>query len=239
MSLRPEPAVQYKRLIKRTLVSALRTVFSEEYPDPQLRNLYVSTTFPLKRENFPAIIVGYQEEYVKSAGVGHIEHLNTDGSFTIPAKHFLFEGRVRFSCVALSPLDIDILTDSVVELLGFGNLDILLNRFFEIVYEDVDDSAQIAFKSDYISSLGDSTTQTMWGSEDGIIYQSGYTIGCAGGFYNTFKDSDVSSYIEDIILYGSQPFKVEQEKLLEIVGNNTLNPFYVRGRGIISANTLP
>jgi len=235
MALRPEPAVQYKRLIKRTLVSALKTVFSENYPDPQLQNLYISTNFPLKREQFPGIIISYNENTVKSAGVGHIEYLQSDNFLTIPAKHFLFEGSIQLQCVALSPLDIDVLTDSVMELLGFGHLDALLNRFFEIVYDDVADSAQIAFRSDYLTPLGDTTMSTMWDSEDALIYQSGYSVGCSGGFYNTLKESDVVSYVEDIIVYGGQPFEREQEKLLEIVGSNTLDPFYVRGRGVISS----
>lgn len=235
MSLRPEPAVQYKRLIKRTLVSALKTVFSEDYPDPQLKNLYVSTGFPLKREQFPGIIVDYRENNVKSAGVAQIEYLESESFLTVPAKHFMFDGSIQLKCVALSPLDIDILTDSVVELLGFGRLDSLLNKFFEKVYDDVADSAQIAFRSDYLTPLGDTTMSTMWNSEDALIYQSGYAVGCFGGFYNTIKELDVTNYIEDIIVYGGQPFEREQEKLLEIVGSNTVNPFYVRGRSIISS----
>ena len=233
MALRPEPSVQYKRLIKRTLVSALRTVFSYEYPDPQLRELYISTDHPLKREDFPGIIVKYNETSVMNAGVGHMEYLMNDDFLTVPAKHFKFDGTIDFTCVALSPLDLDILTDSVVELVAFGRLDFLLNKFFDVIYKDVDDSAQITFHSDVLRPLGQSTTNTLWGSEDGLVYQSGYSIACSGGFYSTVRDEDISNYVEDIIVYGNQPFEEEQEKLLEIIGNNTLDPFYVRGRAKI------
>lgn len=230
MALRPEPSVQYKRLIKRTLVSALRTVFSSEYPDPQLRELFISTDHPLKREDFPGVIVKYNESSVMNAGVGHMEYLTNEDLLVVPAKHFKFEGTIDFTCVALSPLDLDILTDSVLELVAFGRLDDLLNKFFNVIYRDLDDSAQISFHSDFLRPLGSTTTNTLWGSEDGLVYQSGYSINCNGGFYSTIKKDDVSGYVEDIIVYGSQPFEEEQEKLLEIIGNNTLNPFYVRGR---------
>lgn len=232
---RLEPAVQYKRLIKRTLVSAMRTVFSAEYPDPQLRELYVSTTFPLKREEFPAIILEYRENSVENAGVGHIEEIYDSNYNVVPLKHFRFDGSIAFKCYALSPLDIDILTDSVMELLAFGRLDSLMNRFFERVFEEVEDSAQISIHSDYLSPLGEGTQTTQWNSEDMLIYESGYSVACSGGFYSTLKEEDITNYVEDIIVYGSDTFTEEEEKLLEIFGSNNSNPYYVRGRGIVSS----
>lgn len=234
--MRLEPAVQYKRLIKRTLVSAMRTVFSSQYPDPQLRDLYISTTFPLKREEFPAIILEYKENSVENAGVGHIEEIYDDNFNIVPLKHFRFDGSIVFNCYALSPLDIDILTDSVMELLAFGRLDSLMNRFFERVFEEVDDSAQISIHSDYLSPIGESTQNTQWNSEDMLIYQSGYSVACSGGFYSTLREEDIKNYIEDIVVYGSEAFTEEEEKLLEIFGSNSSNPYYVRGRGIVSSS---
>lgn len=235
MAVRLEPSVKYKRLIKRTLVSAFKTVFSIEYPDPQLRGLYISTEYPLKREQFPALIVNYDESSVQNAGVGHIENIQNDNFLTVPAKHFRFEGSLSLTCYALSPLDLDILTDSVVELLAFGRLDSLMNRFFDAVYSEVADSAQITVHSDYLSATGESVSNTQWNAEDLLVYQSGYSIACSGGFYSTIREDDIVSYIEDIIVYGGQPFETEQEKLLELVGSNTEDPFYVRGRGNISS----
>lgn len=235
MSRRPEPSVQYRRLIKRTLVSALRTVFSNEYPDPQLQNLYISVEHPLSREQFPSIIISYDESSVKNAGVGHIEELEDKNFLTIKAKHFMFEGSLKFNCYALSPLDLDILSDSVVELLAFGRFDNLMNKFFDAVFSGVQDTAQISIHSDYLTPLGESSMSTFWGSEDGLVYQGGYSVSCSGGFYNVVKEGDVVNYMEDIVIYGSQPYEEEEEKLLEIIGNFTLNPFYVRGRGIVSS----
>jgi len=234
MSRRLEPAVQYKRLIKRTLVAALRTVFSEEYPDPQLRNLYISTDHPLKREQFPSIIINYQESYVENAGVGHVEEILDDDFLMITLKHFRFQGKINAKCFALSPLDRDVLSDSLLELLAFGRLDLLLNKFFDVVYSGVPDSAQISLHSDYLSANGESTTNTLWNAEDVLIYETGYTVDCSGGFYSTMKTDDVTGYIDNIIVYGNEPFDKEQEKLLELFGSNSVNPFYVSGRGIVS-----
>jgi hypothetical protein len=78
---------------------------------------------------------------------------------------------------------------------------------------------------------------TFWGSEDGLVYQGGYSISCSGGFYNVIKEGDVANYIEDIIVYGSQQYADEEEKLLELVGNFTRDPFYVRGRASASASS--
>ena len=236
MALRPEPAVQYKRLLKRTLVGALRSVFSEEYPDPQLRNLYISTAFPLKREQFPAIIVSYNESHVRNSGVSHFEEIIDEDYKTRVLRHFMFEGNIEMTCYALSPLDLDILSDSVMELLAFGRIDSLLNKFFEAVYEDIGDSAQISLHSDYMTGLGESTMNTLWDAEDLLVYRTGYSIACSGGFYSTAKEGNLASYVDQIIVYGSQPFEEEQEKLLELFGSNTADPFYVKGRGIASSS---
>jgi len=213
----------------------MRAVFSNEYPDPQLKGLHVSTSYPLKREDFPAVVISYDEGSVKNAGVSHEEYLETVDGFVIPAKHFMFEGSITFKCLALSPLDIDILTDSVAELLAFGRLDSLLNKLFDAVYVDVPDTAQITFYSDYLDAVGDSVMETAWGSEDGLVYQNGYRIRCSGGFYNAIKEGDVSQYIEDILIYGNQPFEEEQELLTELFGRNSSNPYYVRGRAVVSS----
>lgn len=235
MAIRPEPTVQYRRLIKRTLVAALKTVFTEDYPEQQLRNINVSTAFPLKRENFPAIIVNYNESAVMNAGVGHIELIQDENFLTIPAKHFRFEGSIEFVTTALTPLDLDTISDSVVELLAFGRLDSLLNKFFDRIYRDVPDSAQISFHSDYLNPLSETQMATMWGSEDGIVYQGGYSIAVSGGFYSMLRERDVAGYIEDILVYGSERFDQEEELLLDLIGSNSDDPYYVRGRGTSSS----
>jgi hypothetical protein len=232
---RLEPAVPYKRLLKRTMISSLRTVFSEEYPDPQLRSMNITTDHPLKREQFPCIVVEYDESSVKNAGISHIEYLQNSTTFAdVPARHFMFEGSFTFKCFALTPLDRDVLSDSLVDLLAFGKLDSLLNRFFEIVYSEVPDSAQITLYSDYMDGLGESTSSTEWGSEDGLIYSTGYRIGCSGGFYNSIKQG-IAEYIEEIIVYGNDQFHKEQEVLTDITGRNSPNPFYIRGKGVVSS----
>lgn len=235
MGKRLEPAVQYKRLIKRTLVSALRTVFSNEYPDPQLKNLYVSIDHPIKREQFPAIIISYEESSVYNAGVGHIEEIFNEDFLTVPLKHFRFKGRLKFKCYALSPLDRDVLSDSIMEVLAFGRLDTLLNKFFSVVYDEITDSAQISIHSDHLDGMGESTSKTLWNAEDVLIYETGYSVECSGGFYSTMREDDIADYINQIVVYGNQPFEEEQEKLLELFGSNSDNPFYVIGRGSASS----
>lgn len=233
MALRIEPSVQYKRMIKRTLVAAFRTVFSNEYPDSQFQNLYVSTTYPIKREAFPAILVSYDEVSVQNMGVAHSEMLRSSSGDTYPGKHFMFEGSIEITCLALSPLDLDTLTDSVVEILGFGKLEALMDRFFDTIYKNLNDSAQIALQTDYMRSLGQTTIQNSWDAEDVLIYQSGYNVVCNGAFYSQPKEQSIAEYIDEILVYGKQSLQDQEEELLHILGNNNPNPFYVKGRGIV------
>ena len=233
MSLRIEPSIQYKRMIKRTLVAAFRTVFSKNYPDTQFKDLYVSTTYPIKRESFPAILVNYNEASVQNMGVAHSEQLQSESGAFYPSRHFMFEGSIDVICVALSPLDLDTLTDSVVEIISFGRLDSLLEKFFESIYKNLNDSAQIALQTDYMKSIAQSTMQNSWDAEDILIYQSGYNIVCNGAFYSNPKENSILEYIDDIIVYGKESLQEQEEELLHMLGNNNPDPFYVKGRGIV------
>jgi hypothetical protein len=233
--LRPEPAVQYKRIVKRVLISALRTVFSEQYPDPQLANLFVSTTNPLKRENFPAVIVRFNENFVKNAGVSHQEMILNDNNFNQSSRHFYFEGGIQFVLYALSPLDLDVLSDSLIELLAFGRLNSLTDKFFSKVYNDIEDGYQFSIASDQITASGESVTQPVWFPEDMLLYQSSYTVKCHGAFYSLLDKGTVSGYVDEILAYGNESYQKEEELLFHTVGNYNPQTGYIRGRALISS----
>lgn len=233
--LRPEPAVQYKRLVKRTAVGALRTIFSPEYPDPQLKDLFISTTNPIKREDFPAIIIRFNENIVRNAGVGHEEVVENADQLDQVVRHFYFEGSIQFLLYALSPLDLDILSDSLIELLAFGRLDQLMNKFFSKIYDDIDDGYQFAIASDSINGGSEMQSSLDWLPEDILLYQSSYTVRCFGGFYSLLDKGSLSGYVDEVIAYGTESYEQQEEELFDSVGRYNPQYGYIRGRGEIFA----
>lgn len=64
--------IRYKTYVKKTLVNAMRTVFSG-HPDAILKKTKVGVDFPFTEAEYPAVVVRFFERTIKSAGVGHTE----------------------------------------------------------------------------------------------------------------------------------------------------------------------
>lgn len=104
-------------------------------------------------------------------------------------KHYFYTGDVEFTVYALSSVDRDLISDTLTQTLAMGQLEAYTNSFFERVYataEQVPDSALhfININSDQIQGFGDSESQTPWGAEDDLIYQTSYRTGAFGELYS-------------------------------------------------------
>lgn len=181
----------HRRLVTRTMVSALKSVFDANYPrEPQLRNLKVTTTFPLKKIDYPSVVVEYQPQRVVNAGVGHEEWFGDENLVMRKWNHSRFEGTVDLSVFTLSPLDRDLLADAVMEVIRFGRLDDALLPFFDTIYGGADDPvrlmfSQIMLNADEIDFGGDSASLAPWSPEDLLVYETTLSTMIHGGFYNT------------------------------------------------------
>lgn len=196
-NLRAEPAVRYKRYVKRVVIDALRSVFTNVYPDPQFRNLNIALEYPLKRELFPAIVVNFDESRVLNTGVGHVEFSSINQKFF----HYMFEGALELRILTLTPLDRDVLSDSIVELIAFGRLQSLTREFFEAIYSDDNNGGQIMFNSDVLTPLGENVSLNNWGEEDQPVYQTGYRVELNGAFYSNAKSSPFLTWIDQVNIY--------------------------------------
>jgi hypothetical protein len=202
--LRTEVPVAYKTTINRTIVMALKEVFTASYPDGDFQNLNITTDYPLTEIEYPAIVVKYNEQRVLNAGVGHREYFEDPFGGLREWGHRRFEGNLEFTIYALSPLDRDVLSDALIEILSFGRLDPLQNNFFIRVYgaEGVDVGVlgllhQISVNTDEIEAQGEANQIAPWQPEDVLVYTNGYTTECHGGFYNTVRDTDPLGFIQN------------------------------------------
>lgn len=72
----PITTIRYKTFVKQTVVSALRTVFTN-HPDAILAGTKTTIDFPFTEAEYPAVVVRFYERTIKNAGVGHEEYLSS------------------------------------------------------------------------------------------------------------------------------------------------------------------
>jgi hypothetical protein len=202
MGTRVTYAPGYKTYIKKTTVRALQAAFQSDYYDEQFKNLRVTLEYPLDRANWPAILVSYREAWVRNAGLAHQEYLYDTNGELRAFQHSMFKGALSFEVLALSPLDRDILSDSIVELIRFGTLETVTNDFFTEVYDDSTIfGSQLTMNSDELTPLNDSVSPTPWDAEDSKIYETGYSIDVFGSYYSADRVNEAVGYLERINVY--------------------------------------
>jgi hypothetical protein len=197
----------HTRMVYRNVIAGLKATFDGFYDrEPQLQNLRITQNYPLKKIDYPSIVVDYQPQRVVSAGVGHVEWFRSPTGYWRKWKHSRFEGTLSFHVHALSTLDRDIVSDAIVELVRFGSLDANLNRFYEIIYPDdeaLEDEAdasntnysyslldQLMLDSDQMIGVGNSATIAPWSPEDVLVYTGGWSCNLHGGYYNSYPTVD-------------------------------------------------
>lgn len=201
-----EKTVPYKTWIKQSLVEALREVF-DGHVDELIGRTNVTIEFPTEKAKYPAIIVRFFERDIHNAGVGHEEVLTINGA-DFRFKHYLYTGDIEFAIHALSSLDRDLISDSLVQTLGMGDLTEYTNRFFQRIYDAESTTYPkatynyINLNTDRVSGFGETQTPAPWMPEDVLVYQTSYRVGISGEFYSLPPvDQDALGYVEEVDQY--------------------------------------
>jgi hypothetical protein len=200
-----EQTVPYKTWIKSAIVEALRRVFNN-HVDKLLRQVKATIEFPHDRNQYPAIVVRFFERQISNAGVGHVEYLQIEGQ-TFKFRHRLYTGDVELAIYALSSLDRDLISDSLIQTLAMGDITDYTRPFLDRIYVSALDKPEseyntVNLNTDQIMGYGESQTPAPWMSEDTLIYQSSYRFGVLGDFYNLPPNINKSlDFIRHVIQY--------------------------------------
>ncbi len=182
--------VGHRRLVTRTLITALRNVFGDDYDrDRQGKNIKITPDFPFKREQYPCVVVEYSPTRNVNAGVGHEEWFIDAAGQLRKWHHRRFEGNVTFNIMTLSTVDRDIWADAVEEVMTMGSLDDALVEFFYTIYGHPDDPVELVFSQlmlnvDEISGGGNSASIAPWSPEDTLVHETSLSVEVHGGIYN-------------------------------------------------------
>lgn len=207
----PERTIHYKTYLKTALVEGLRDVFIHHIDDP-LRKTKVTIEWPTTRDMYPTIIVRFFERNIVNAGVGHVEYIvrNPDEPverhFVDRFKHYFYKGDIEFAIFALTSYDRDIVSDSLVQTLGMGDLLNYTNRFLDRIYNPAvelePDSLwnYVNVNTDEIQGFGEAQVPVPWGTEDELVYQTAYRVAVFGEFYSLPPTTPIG-YIRKVNFY--------------------------------------
>jgi hypothetical protein len=202
-----EKTVPYKTWIKRSVVEALRQVFND-HVDELLRETKTTIEYPNEEAKYPAVVVRFYERQIKNAGIAHEEFIQLEeGGASFKFKHYFYEGDLELVIHALSSVDRDLISDSIVQTIGMGELEEYTRRFFDRIYTDVTQFPEanwnhLNINSDILSGFGETQKPAPWLPEDTLVYQSSYRIGIGGGFYSLPPELGGGlDYIEEVDTY--------------------------------------
>ena len=181
----------YKTGIKREIVRALKPLFGDTFPIPELRNqVYVGLEYPMKVVNYPAIYITFTEREIRNVGVGHLE-IGIDANLSpYKIKRWWFEGTMHFNILALNPLDRDRLAAAVINILAF-NQDgpDEFAPFYDELYDA--DYVDLTLMSDRIMPGGEQVGGVPWGNEDEQQYGNTYSVAVSGEFTSNASTNDL------------------------------------------------
>lgn len=111
-------------------------------------------------------------------------------------RHYLYNGDIEFAIFALSSLDRDLISDTVIQTLAMPDMAGYTKDFFKRIYfptprtplESGDyepgEYNYVNLNTDDISGFGETQTPQPWLSEDQLVYQTSYRVGITGEFYS-------------------------------------------------------
>lgn len=197
MSL-PDYTAPYMTSINTILVQAMRNAMTL-HPDPALKPIKVTLDFPVTEIDYPAIVVRVYEREIKDMGVGHVEYIPSKTQINAVRKrrHYQWTGDVEFAIYALSSKDRDLLANTVVQTIGFGDMEDWTQQFYDrvrtddlVTYPD-SEITYLSLDTDKISGYGRTQVPAPWGAEDAVVFQTAYRCRAWGEFYNRpFIDKD-------------------------------------------------
>lgn len=189
--------------LTREVTDALRDTFDDQYPEEYFRGIYAGPEFQQDRQRYPAIIWRYQIRELKNVGLGHfIQDVDEDTGSEVEWQQWLFWGTATFNALSLTTQGRDELVDNLLAVLAHGRKDPVLGRFHQDIYDN--DWILLYLMTERLVWTGNNTLPAPWGSEDEVIYQTGYSCDITGEFFSDPYTSELIR-ISNIRFYPYRP----------------------------------
>lgn len=121
---------------------------------------------------------------------------------TYKFRHYLYDGDIELAVFALSSLDRDLISDTVVQTLSMPDMATYTKNFFDRIYfpptsntlSDRPKWNYVNLNTDHINGFGETQTPQPWLSEDQLVYQTSYRLGIYGEFYSLPPADQIPAY---------------------------------------------
>lgn len=162
--------------VKTVIISGLRTTFDSNYPDSQFRNIHISMEYPLLENQYPGIWVKFSFSKIQSTGVGSFFVDSNNNKY----KRFYFEGRAMLQVFAMTSLERDKISDSLIYMFAFGDLNPNNNRFKNSI--TTNNYINMTINSDELMPGGQQENIGAPWQEDAVVYNDSYSFDLIGQF---------------------------------------------------------
>lgn len=195
--------LQYKVGIKRQIVNALRAVYeSPAFPDQELaQKINIELEYPIIQERYPAIYVNWVEKNIMSFGFDNFTIEDVEGIDQL-IRHWVFEGMATLNVMTLDPLERDMISASLLDIMAFCKENSVYRPFRERIYNEEWVSLQLNLG--IVTPSGDQVAPCPWANKDEFVYISSYGINGIGEFF-TEPDSGGLVRIDQVRPYPYRP----------------------------------
>lgn len=173
---------------KTLFLEAIQQAFGPDYPDPLLKNLWISMEYPVEPAQIPGIWVDFiPTADLQIAGISHHEDVRqTDGTFRRGTR-WRFGGHISFTITTMFSRERDKIADEVIRVLAFGGEYPTLSDFRKML--ETNDLIQVSMQWDTFSITGkDEAPGTPWGSDE-MVYEITIGMDCQGSFVSGSVDA--------------------------------------------------
>lgn len=138
---------------------------------------------------------------------------NVEDQRVFAYKQYFYDGDIELAIYALSSYDRDLISDTIVQVLGMGDVSTWASGFVETLSDPNSNPnipANIAhtftINTDVLQGFGETQQIAPWMPEDQMVYQTSYRFGIFGGFYSPTPESgsDGIGLVERIETYPYQ-----------------------------------
>lgn len=198
--------IQYRTFLKRALRQSLEQALETLSTDETVARTDVVLGWSKRDYNLPVVLVGFSEEQMPNAGVGHYEWLaEVDDTGTptgnyIEYQHRTYKGSVTFDIYAQSTIDLDVLADAVVGTIAMDEVSAQGQAFINRFYNEIQANSPAGIfhlptlNTDQIIPGGDDNpVPPPWNPEDALVYHCKYSVAVFGEFYSYVPPNPTST----------------------------------------------
>lgn len=164
-------------------IEAVKELFDDEFPYPDMKDISVHTEYPLDPASYPGLWVQFQPtQDVHNVGIGHVEMSTNSEGEPIKAYRWKFDGLVEVTVAALSSLERVRMIDWLSKAIAFGLSEgtTPLSDFRKKIEQNDLIGQTVIWEAFTISGFAE-TPGTPWGTDD-VIYEATVTLTVEGEY---------------------------------------------------------